>query len=293
MNVEEPKAADVKSDSQEGLARPAEVPCDSVAAPETKRELAADLRTPWTGADLAIFVLFSLVSLVALDNFLVRVARVWLAIKPGELVRFVTTNAPFIALRQALWFGVLMLYLFAIIRIRFGTPFWHTIGWRQLGTHAISRSAAYVLYVSGGSMLALVMQFASAFIGTKAKLPIEAFFRDRGSVLLMMAMGILVAPVVEETIFRGYIYPVLARSLGIAGGVLGTGALFGLMHAPQLWGGWGQIGLLVFVGVVFTYVRARTGTVVATYFLHLGYNSLLFLGFYLSTGGLRHLPVSS
>ena len=51
-------------------------------------------------------------------------------------------------------------------------------------------------------------------------------------------MGVLLAPVLEETIFRGYIYPVVARSFGINAGILVTGTLFGLLHASQLWGGW-------------------------------------------------------
>ena len=107
---------------------------------------------------------------------------------------------------------------------------------------------------------------------------------------LLLAVGILPAPAVEETIFRGYLYPVLARTLGVEGGVLTTGLLFGMMHAHQLWGGWVQIALLVFVGIVLTYARARTGTVLTSWLLHLGYNTFLFVGFVISTGGLRHLP---
>ena len=92
-----------------------------------------------------------------------------------------------------------------------------------------------------------------------------------------MLLGVLVAPVLEETIFRGYIYPVAARSFGVTGGVLFTGTIFGLLHASQLWGGWGQIALLVVVGIVFTYARAATHTVVASYLMHVSYNSFLFL----------------
>ena len=50
----------------------------------------------------------------------------------------------------------------------------------------------------------------------------------------------------------------IARSLGIAASVVVTGTLFGLLHAAQLWGGWTQIGMLVVVGIIFTYVRAAT-----------------------------------
>jgi hypothetical protein len=44
-------------------------------------------------------------------------------------------------------------------------------------------------------------------------------------------MSVLVAPLVEETVFRGFLYPVIARRLGIAAGIAITGTLFGLMHA--------------------------------------------------------------
>ena len=108
-----------------------------------------------------------------------------------------------------------------------------------------------------------------------------------------MCFGILVAPLVEETMFRGFLYPIVARRFGVTAGVIVTGTLFGAMHAQQLWGGWGQIGLLIGVGIVLTWVRARTGSVTASYFVHLGYNSLLFLGFFTATGGLRHIPGSS
>jgi uncharacterized protein len=135
-----------------------------------------------------------------------------------------------------------------------------------------------------------VIELASALIGTKAKLPIEKLFQDHVAAILLMLMAVLIAPVIEETIFRGYIYPVIARRFGMAAGVIATGSLFGLLHAPQLWGGWGQIALMVVVGIVFTAARAITGTVVASYLLHLSYNSFLALATVIATHGLRHLP---
>ncbi len=144
--------------------------------------------------------------------------------------------------------------------------------------------------MGGGAMLALIVTFAGKFFHEKGELPIEELFHSRPAVILLMSFGILVAPLVEETMFRGFLYPIIARRFGVGTGVIVTGVLFGAMHAQQLWGGWGQIGLLIGVGIVLTWVRARTGTVAASYFVHLGYNSLLFLGFFAATGGLRHIP---
>jgi len=134
-------------------------------------------------------------------------------------------------------------------------------------------------FLAGGAVLAIVISFAGGFFNSKTTLPIEELLKARVSILLFGVLGVLVAPLVEETIFRGFLYPVIARRLGVAAGVAVTGTLFGLMHAAQLWGGWGQIALLILVGVVLTWVRARTGTVAASYFVHLGYNGLQLVGY--------------
>jgi membrane protease YdiL (CAAX protease family) len=223
-----------------------------------------------------------------LTQLVALVVLAWLGVRPWDLDKSPSTKATVVLLSQMLWSAAALLYLFAAVRKRAGGPFWRTIGWRALRPRVMTGRTAALGCLLGGAALAITTQFASALIGKKTKLPIEDLFQSRQSVLYLMVLGIAVAPLIEETIFRGYIYPVVARSFGVPIGVLITGALFGLLHAAQLWGGWGQIALLVLVGIVMTYVRARSGTVLASYLFHLGYNTILFIGLYFATGGLRH-----
>jgi uncharacterized protein len=132
----------------------------------------------------------------------------------------------------------------------------------------------------------------SKYLDNDNTLPMEELFRNRQTVVMLMVLGILVAPFIEETLFRGCLYPVIARKFGMPVSIVATGILFGLAHAPQLWGGWGQIALLMGVGMALTYVRARAGTVAASYFVHVSYNSILFVGLFFATGGLRHFPTT-
>jgi membrane protease YdiL (CAAX protease family) len=101
-----------------------------------------------------------------------------------------------------------------------------------------------------------------------------------------------VAPLVEETLFRGYLYPLFARSFGVVPSILITGTLFGLMHGAQL--GWtvSLVTVLIIVGIVFTLVRARTGSVFASYLMHLGYNSLIAVAAIVTTHGFTKLPAN-
>ncbi|MGH9747570.1 MAG: lysostaphin resistance A-like protein [Candidatus Acidiferrales bacterium] len=249
-----------------------------------------DLRAPWGWVDLAFFAIIAflgtfVVSLILVFGF--ALVHPQSAANPPSL----SEKSVLVILSQTVLLLALLGYLFVQMRVRFEMPFWRTIGWRPLETGQIPRRAVYLSLVLGGFVLSLLIQVASSAFQNKTKVPIESFFQDRRSAFLLMLMGVLVAPLVEETIFRGYLYPVLARSFGIRSGVVVTGTLFGLLHAPQLWGAWGQIALLVVVGIIFTAARALMRTVVASYLLHVSYNSFLFIAFLVASHGLRQLPV--
>jgi hypothetical protein len=188
----------------------------------------------------------------------------------------------YVSVRQFLWFLMLLGFLFYTLRPRRTTPFWHTIGWQRPRTGAFSRLTFYPACLFAGAALAVLIATASGLMAPKQPLPIQAYFLSKQSIYLMSVMAVLIAPIAEETIFRGFLYPVLARTLGIPGGIALTGILFGFMHAQQLWGGWWQIALLVLVGLIFTAVRARSGSVIPCYLFHLGYNAIQFVGFFLS-----------
>jgi uncharacterized protein len=88
----------------------------------------------------------------------------------------------------------------------------------------------------------------------------------------------------EELFFRGFLYPVLARRLGLIVSVTITAFLFALIHEEQLAHAWAPMFLIFIVGVVFTLVRARMQSVAASFLMHVGYNFTLFAALFFSTG---------
>jgi len=120
-------------------------------------------------------------------------------------------------------------------------------------------------------------------------------------------MAVLIAPVVEETVFRGYLYPLFASTYsriamglgadpasavrtGTAVGIVVTGTLFGFLHGAQLGWTWTLVAMLSTVGIIFTFARARAGTVLASFLLHLGYNSMIAFSAIVSTRGFTQMP---
>lgn len=253
-----------------------------------RRSLPDDLRVPWDWFDILILVVLAFGGIVLISILIMLALR--LAGLPAAQIGNSPGTMSAIAIVAQIFLDLgLLAYLAAQMRMRFHSPFWRTIGWRAIKTRSLVRTLPYSALVLGGFSLAAIVAFAEELFPPKHPLPIQAVTQTPHAAVLFMLSAVLVAPVVEETIFRGYLYPVAARSFGVGMGVVFTGTLFGLLHARQLWGGWWQIALLVMVGIVFTIARAATRTVVASYVLHVSYNALPVIAALLSSVRLRHL----
>jgi len=166
-------------------------------------------------------------------------------------------------------------FMAAVVRSR-GLPFWRTVQWRWT-----SSAPAYMVL---GFLLSVAVGLATAVLPIPKQLPIEKYFADPAGTWMLSIFGVTVAPMMEELFFRGFLYPALARPLGITASVLITSALFALIHSSQLASAWAPLLLLFLVGIVLTIVRVRTGSVVPGFLLHAAYNFTLFAELYLQTG---------
>jgi membrane protease YdiL (CAAX protease family) len=268
--------------------------CENIQAvpPSQQLNLPEDLRISWGWVHFLGFFFFGLVSFVitqvAVGVYLVAQSHnARLSEKDFQQLIVSKPQVPIAA--NVLLFGLIIFFLYITLSVMDGVPFWRTLGWRKLVPNSGAPSSPW-LYFVGGIVLAIGVAIASSHMKTPDNLPIEELFKNRTGAFLLMGMAVLLAPLVEETVFRGYLYPLFAKSLGVAPAVVITGVLFGFMHAPQL--GWtvGLVTMLITVGIIFTLARARTGTVLASFLLHLGYNSMIAFSAIASTRGFTHMP---
>ncbi|MGH9741815.1 MAG: lysostaphin resistance A-like protein [Candidatus Acidiferrum sp.] len=256
-----------------------------------KPALPEDLRIPWSWLHLLLFLFFGFFSLILIQGgFAIYYTPLRHFSNEMDFERFVLSKPAFAIGSMVLWYAFLFLFLYVTLAVLRGLPFWRTLGWRKL----TSRDAGWLrspwLYLLGGLALSLLVSAVASRTQPSKDLPIEELFRYKSTALLFMAMAVLVAPLVEETVFRGYLYPLLAKSFGVATSVIVTGVLFGLMHGAQLGWTWSLVSILIGVGIIFTLARACTGTVLASFLLHLGYNSTIALFTILATHGFTKFP---
>jgi membrane protease YdiL (CAAX protease family) len=271
--------------------------------------LPEDLRISWSWPHLVLFLFFSGVSFVLIQTALVFYYGPRQQLPREELERYLLNKPQFIFGTNLLWSAAVFFFLYITLSVLRESPFWSSLGWRKLKSRISGSWGGPWSYFLGGCALAILVGLASSRVHTNENMPIQELFKNRENAVLLMCMAVLVAPLVEETVFRGYLYPLLARfvygvsrhlgmdasralGVGIRTSILLTGALFGLMHGAQLGWSWEIVALLIIVGVVFTSVRARTGTVLASFLLHLGYNSMIAVTTIIGTHGFTRIPTA-
>ena len=262
-------------------------------SPYTPRPaLPEDLRISWSWPHFFVFIFYALSSFFLVQMALILYYAPHRSLPPKELERYLLGKPQFLFATNILWYAAIFLFLYVTLGVLRGQPFWRTLGWKKLQSNLSAGKANPWAYFSAGCGLAIFVFIASSQVHTNDKMPIQEVLKNRSSAMLLMAMAVFVAPLVEETVFRGYLYPLFAKSFGIVPGILLTGVLFGLMHGAQLAWTWGIVGLLILVGIIFTFARAHTGTVLASFLLHLGYNSTIALATIVGTQGFTKMPTS-
>src|ERR1700736_5053833 len=252
--------------------------------------LPEDLRISWSWTHFCVFIFFALSSFFLVQLALILYFAPHRSLPPKDLERYLLNKPQFLFGTNLLWYASIFLFLYVTLGVLRGVPFWRSLGWKKLKSNLSAGKANPWAYFLSGCGLAIFVFIASSQVHTNDKMPIEEILKNRSSAMLLMAMAVLVAPLVEETVFRGYLYPLFAKSFGIVPGILLTGVLFGLMHGSQLGWTWGIVGLLILVGIIFTFARAHTGTVLASFLLHLGYNSTIALATIVGTHGFTKMP---
>jgi membrane protease YdiL (CAAX protease family) len=252
--------------------------------------LPEDLRISWSWPHFFVFIFYALSSFFLVQMALILYFAPHRSLPPKELERYLLNKPQFLFGTNLLWYASIFLFLYVTLGVLRGKPFWRSLGWKKLKSNLSAGKANLWAYFLSGCGLAIFVFIASSQVHTNDKMPIEEILKNRSSAMLLMAMAVLVAPLVEETVFRGYLYPLFAKSFGIVPGILLTGVLFGLMHGSQLGWTWGIVGLLILVGIIFTFARAHTGTVLASFLLHLGYNSMIAVATIIGTHGFTQIP---
>lgn len=233
---------------------------------------------PWSGWDVVRIALLMFV----LPFFVLPIAAV-IADKTvyRGLPIDVVLKKPALALVVELGvYLVSVVYMITFVEGTFHQPFWPAVRWiwpRRYWPALVALGVALVL-----------LEGLEKFFRLPQHVPMEDFLNTPLIAAVTGIFAISFGPLMEELFFRGFLYPTLARRLGVVAAVALTAAPFALIHGLQLGFAWGLLLIIFLVGFVLTVVRARTGSVAASFIVHVAYNStLVVMGAIASRHGLK------
>jgi membrane protease YdiL (CAAX protease family) len=195
-----------------------------------------------------------------------------LFISLGTLMRLIPSlqsTVELIALpAQLLLYALLYLALWAIVALKYDQPLRPSLGFVK------SRVPPWQAFASG-CILSFVVGLVGAALHTpQVKSPFDRFMSTPGWVILFGIFAVVVGPVFEEIVFRGFIQPLLSRDLGNVAGILITACAFGLLHSPEYSGAWQYVLLITLAGAAFGWVRSWSRSLRPSILMHAGFNSV-------------------
>jgi membrane protease YdiL (CAAX protease family) len=102
--------------------------------------------------------------------------------------------------------------------------------------------------------------------------------------LCWVLLALVVAPPIEELLFRGVLFAGFSRSWGRPVGAVVTTVLFVLMHAPAILWYWPTALVFTLLGAFALALRLRAGALGPAVALHVAYNLVLVLAVYRAEG---------
>lgn len=158
----------------------------------------------------------------------------------------------------------------------------HGASFREMGFRLVSGRSMLRYGVRGGLLVVVVIMLLSYPVQilqpdlapqTYAEMLTAA--RGTGKLIVIMIMGIIMAPLSEEILYRGMLYPVARKTLGPLGGAVLAGLLFGVAH----WDLWRTIPLAA-GGIILCLIYEKNRSVYVTTLAHGVWNGVMTLILY-------------
>ena len=170
--------------------------------------------------------------------------------------------------------SIVVLWLIYRASKRFaGKNFLSKLGVRKPRMSLFKTSLAAICY-------GITLAFISAFFMATREIQPETPFGDMmenmattSGFFLFLVAAMLTAPFIEEIIFRGYFFAVLRKTKGKVFASVAIILAFAFMHVDQYWGDWLAILMVTLIGLVLTFLRVFTGSVIPSIIMHYVYNS--------------------
>lgn len=170
-----------------------------------------------------------------------------------------------IGLFLVLWELVLVIpaWWFTIRKYRLG---WDSLGLRKFDLTTVAIGCGMMIFAF---IFNFMYNLGLMFHNIHSGFEVSDIFGAGISPWLIFAAGVLIAPLVEELFFRGFIFTGLREKYGWIPAALISAGLFAVVHLQPI-----TIPPIFLLGLIFAYLYQRTESIWPGVIMHLGTNTL-------------------
>lgn len=264
---------------------PEQAPAPFAPGPDAAPRALTTQAEIWTLRDLLLFLGFGLVSLLAANLVVIAAYALLNAWEGWHMTRGALRTNPYLLLTlQTVFYAFILGFIYLLVAIKYRQPFWRALGWRNpTGRQALG-------YLLGGGVMMAVIRVAPPVLPDARSFPLEQLFSSPAAAYAVGVFAILISPPMEEVIFRGVLFAIFERRVGLRFAVLATAVLFAGLHAPEYWQAWNHLLMILLVGLVLSTARGVTGSLASSILLHVGYNTGMMAALFFATQHFHNLP---
>ena len=231
------------------------IPAEIGETPQSRRSEAF-----WSYQDLLLFFGLLIATIVALPVLLFAFRRI-----PPAYLNLAA---------QSIIYVVTLGTIAAIFRLKYDRPLWPSLGWIRTPMWNA------VVSFSMGPVVVIGLAYLAAVMGAKPHaLPFERMMTNPLLVTLYGILVVIIGPLCEELVFRGFVMPLLIRSAGAVAGIVVTALLFGASHSFE-YADWRIILMVTAAGAAFGWRRYTTGSTIDAALMHAGFNLVPFIALF-------------
>ena len=160
------------------------------------------------------------------------------------------------------------LVIWFLVSNRGRRPFWQTLGWTFPENFGPWKTIALAAALLGVGVL------FTQFLGGKETQLDQIINSSLKARFATAFLAFATAPLVEELVFRGVLYPALQRAIGMVAAVAIVTVLFAGIHVFQYYDNLGVVAVITMLSLSLTLLRARTGRLLPSFVLHLVFNGI-------------------
>jgi len=239
-------------------------PSPGESRPEATRSPSVAEQPFWDYQDVAILVGFVLAGVFGLALIAGLILGAFPALRQNP--------APLGFVTQLLLYGMVYAGFRFNFMTRYGKPVFRSLGWLP------PRIPLSLAVLTGLALPFVLSALAAALHPPSIPSPFDKFLKSPVWLVLFGMLAVTLGPLVEELFFRGFLQPLLSRSLGVVAGIFATAAAFGLLHGPEYSWSWQFLVALMFAGAAFGWMRWASNSVISSTVMHGCFNLVMFAG---------------